>query len=156
MNALLFDFSRTLLFPKDPTDQRTLNQQHQALSLDPAYQFSDHFTLNEELLVFLHNLKGQLQLYIFTSGTMINNLPALRSKLTDFTKIYSGTELGLDKTEPSSYTWVAADINLPPGEILFIDDSQDNVQAALAAGLQAMVYKSNEEVMRKIGELNEE
>ena len=34
----------------------------------------------------------------------------------------------------------AAEIGLPPEEILFIDDSQTNVDGALAAGWQAGLY----------------
>ena len=34
----------------------------------------------------------------------------------------------------------AAEIGLPPSEILFVDDSQKNVDGALAAGWQAVLY----------------
>ena len=34
-----------------------------------------------------------------------------------------------------------ADIGLPPEEMLFIDDSQRNVDAAIAAGLPALYYR---------------
>jgi HAD superfamily hydrolase (TIGR01509 family) len=150
MKALLFDFSRTLLFPQDPTDQRTLNQLHQALSRNKDYQIFDHFRLNQELLEFLHSVKDELDLYIFTSGTMISSVPELQSHLTDFKKIYSGTELGLDKSVPASYTFVARDIDLPPEEILFIDDSPTNITAAKESGLEVLHYKDNEAVMNGI------
>ena len=35
---------------------------------------------------------------------------------------------------------VAAEIGLPPAEILFVDDSQKNVDGARAAGWQAALY----------------
>jgi putative hydrolase of the HAD superfamily len=155
MKALLFDFSRTLLFPRDMTDTRTLNQQHRLFSQNKDYQLFDHFELNQELLDFLHQIKDKVDLYIFTSGTMISSAPELQAHLTDFKKIYSGTELSLDKRDPGAYTWVASDIGLPPEKILFIDDSPTNIAAAESAGLQVLHYEDNEKVMRKIVSLDE-
>jgi len=153
VKALLFDFSRTLLFPKDMTDTRTLNQQHRFFSQSKEYQLFDHFELNQELLDFLHQIKDKVALYIFTSGTMISSAPELQAHLTDFKKIYSGTELNLDKRDPMAYTWVAADIGLPPEEILFVDDSEGNVAAAREAGMRGMHYKNNEEVIKKVSRM---
>lgn len=150
MKALLFDFSRTLLFPKNPHDSRDLNDQHQEFRHQQGYQLFDYFELNQEMLDFVHQIKDRLPSYIFTSGSMIGGAPDLQAHLTDFVKIYSGADLGLDKQTPEAYTAVAEDIGLPPEEILFIDDSMSNIVAAEKAGMQTVLYTSNEEVMRWI------
>ena len=45
------------------------------------------------------------------------------------------------KPSAEFYKAVIDDIGLPPEEMLFIDDSQANVQAAIAAGLPAVWYR---------------
>ena len=150
MKELLFDFSRTLLFPKNEADPLTLNQKHKQLSQeDPDYPFFEHFVLNQVLLDFIHQIKDQIPANIFTTG-YIQETPALQPYLKDFVKIYSAALLGLSKQDPSSYTWIAKDLGLPPEEILFVDDSERNVEAAKKAGMQVIQYKSNGEVIEEI------
>lgn len=155
MKALLFDFSRTLFFSKNRTDDRTLNTQHQENSTNQGYSVFNYFEFNQELLDFAHSLKDQYELYIFTSGTMAGSVPELKDHLTDFKKVYSGSELGLSKQHPDSYKAVAKDIGLPPEEIIFIDDFPGNCDAAQQAGMQTILYTSNEEVMRKLSSLKD-
>ena len=58
----------------------------------------------------------------------------------DFKKCYISYEMNMLK--PSEfYKAVMSDIGLPPEEMLFIDDSQRNVDAAIAAGLPALYYR---------------
>ena len=45
------------------------------------------------------------------------------------------------KPSEGFYKAVMSDIGLPPEEMLFIDDSQRNVDAAIAAGLPALYYR---------------
>ncbi len=58
--------------------------------------------------------------------------------LTRFLKGYFDTTTGL-KTEPASYTTIAAAFGLPPSEILFISDVTRELDAAAAAGLQVVL-----------------
>jgi putative hydrolase of the HAD superfamily len=48
--------------------------------------------------------------------------------------------LNLAKPEPAIYLSTAASLQTPPPNILFIDDRLENVQAALATGMQAIQY----------------
>jgi putative hydrolase of the HAD superfamily len=48
--------------------------------------------------------------------------------------------LNLAKPEPAIYLHAAESLHTPPAHILFIDDRLDNVQAALAVGMQALRY----------------
>jgi putative hydrolase of the HAD superfamily len=45
------------------------------------------------------------------------------------------------KPSAKFYKAVMEDIGIPSEEMLFIDDSQNNVDAAIAAGLPAIYYK---------------
>ena len=60
---------------------------------------------------------------------------------THFKKCFMSYKLKMLKPAAGFYKAVMDDIGLPPSEMLFIDDSQLNVDAAIAAGLPAIYYK---------------
>ena len=58
-----------------------------------------------------------------------------------FKKEFISSRMKLLKPSREIFDAAAAEIGLPPAEILFVDDSQTNVDGALAAGWQALYYK---------------
>jgi len=153
IKALLFDFSFTLLFPRDTNYRGELNGLHRKLSQTSGYDFLSNFVLNEELMMFLTNLKEKYKIYMFTSGT-IQNAPEIKDKVDAlFDKIFSAEEMMLSKREPESYIKIAGMIDLPKEEILFVDDIEANVQAVRDAGLEAVQYIDNKSLMNYISML---
>lgn len=63
------------------------------------------------------------------------------SMKTDFKKCYMSYQMKMLKPSEAFYKAVMEDIGLPASEMLFIDDSQRNVDAAVQAGLPAVYYK---------------
>jgi putative hydrolase of the HAD superfamily len=57
-----------------------------------------------------------------------------------FDQIYISFYLGKGKRDPSLFTDVASDLDMPPAAILFVDDDAGNVSRARDAGLQALQY----------------
>lgn len=57
-----------------------------------------------------------------------------------FKKEFISSRMKLLKPSREIFDAAAAEIGLPPSEILFVDDSQKNVEAARAAGWQAVLY----------------
>lgn len=55
-----------------------------------------------------------------------------------FDKLYFSSDLRVAKPEPEFFERIAADLDLPPGRLLFIDDLEMNVQAAREVGLHAV------------------
>lgn len=58
-----------------------------------------------------------------------------------FTELLFSCELGLTKPDPECYTAAVAQLGVPAGEVLFVDDRPENVAAAERAGLRAMVFQ---------------
>ena len=58
-----------------------------------------------------------------------------------FRKEFISCRMKLMKPSREIFDAAAAEIGLPPEEILFIDDSQRNVDGAIAAGWKAALYK---------------
>jgi putative hydrolase of the HAD superfamily len=63
-------------------------------------------------------------------------------------------QLGIAKPDPEIYRHATEGLNVPPGEILFIDDKQENIAAARSVGMFAVQYSSHEvflQAMQRIG-----
>ena len=59
----------------------------------------------------------------------------------DFKKCYISYQMGALKPSAEFYKAVMEDIGGPAENMLFIDDSQKNVDGAIAAGLPAVYYE---------------
>lgn len=150
ITTLIFDFSRVLLFPKDPSYKDELNVLHKSLAREIHYSFLDHFELNEPLLKYLDSIKEKKQLYIFTSGS-IQNAPEIRPRIDSiFRQVFSAEEIGHKKKEPEAYNVIMTAIGKKPEEILFIDDSVDNLVAAKIAHLNTLHYQDFEKFRQAV------
>lgn len=57
-----------------------------------------------------------------------------------FTKLFLSFEMKMLKPEVNIYKEAASKTGIPAEELLFIDDSEQNVEAAKAAGMQSLLY----------------
>lgn len=153
IKTLLFDFAGVIINPIDQSYTGDLTILHKEIFPKDPYYFANHFELNEQLLEFLKTQKEKFNLCIFTS-TMLKEEPELRKKIDPiFSKIYSAAELEISKSDPKSYEIILKDMGNKPEEVLFIDDSDINLQAAKQSGLQIHLYKDNEETVNLIKNL---
>jgi enolase-phosphatase E1 len=80
-----------------------------------------------------------IALYVYSSGSVhAQRLLFAHTGEGDLTPLFSGyfdTTVG-HKREPASYRAIAAAIGLAPGEILFLSDIHEELDAARAAGMQ--------------------
>lgn len=154
IKALLFDFAKVLLFNKDRNYHGGLNDLNNLLSKkNPDYSFLAAFELNTELLNFLEKIKTKIPVYMFTSET-IQERPEVAGEIVKvFSKIYSAKKIGIAKTNPEAYKFIAKDLNLLPEEILFVDDNNTNVQAAILAGMKVVQYKDNSQILLYLKEM---
>lgn len=145
LKAILSDFSRTLLFPKDASYQESLNKLYSTVKETKDFNFFDHFTWNQELEDFYADLslKMDISINIFTTET-IQEDPALENILCrTFSNIFKVSDInGLKKDNPAAYIKICSLLDLKPEEVLFIDDSMVNIKAAEEAGLMVMQYTS--------------
>ncbi len=144
--ALVIDFSRILMFAKQP-DVESLNRHHAELSKQPGYVVFNHFALNTELLMHLRQIAVRIPLYLFTDGRL-HELPEVASKLSGvFRRIVTVEALGHTKAQASAYESLAKLLGYTPGKLIFVDDKPANVAAAQAAGCQGHLYQSNDELI---------
>lgn len=153
IRAIVFDFSRVFLFPKNEGYTGELNALHQVLSENPNYKFSENFIFNYDLLEYIKNgsLEKKFRLFMFTSG-IIQETPECREFLSGiFEKIVSAQRTGLTKNESSSYFKLASTLGFQPDNILFVDDLRENTEAAELAGFQTITFRNNMQFETEIG-----
>lgn len=82
-----------------------------------------------------------LKLYVFSSGSVLaQKLLFGHTAWGDLTPLFSNyfdTTLG-NKREAAAYHAIAGKIGLPPADILFLSDIREELDAALAAGMQTV------------------
>ena len=61
--------------------------------------------------------------------------------------------LRLAKPEDAIYKAAAKSLETPAGSILFVDDKMENIEAARAAGMQAIQYRDHDSFEREMEEL---
>jgi putative hydrolase of the HAD superfamily len=72
--------------------------------------------------------------------------------LADFTHHTFSHRLKMAKPEPAIYEHAAEGLKAAPANILFIDDREENVAAAHAAGMQAVRYTAHDGFLRAMKE----
>ena len=65
-----------------------------------------------------------------------------------FDGVFSTCNIGHDKKEPEFFHHVLKELGLEPQEILFLDDSQSNIDNARSLGIEAYLY-DNLEVLKE-------
>ncbi len=63
-----------------------------------------------------------------------------------FEQVFVSSEMGQRKPAQASFGWVCDQLSLPPAQVLFFDDREENIAGAHAAGLQAVLVKSSQDV----------
>ena len=147
MKLIIWDFSKTLLFPKDRNYQDSLNK----LYRDIQAPFDTLFDLNDELISFIISL--DIDSIIFTTGIVQNDPSIIGTLNTVFKSIENIESIGYPKENPEAYMQLCNKYNVTPEETLFIDDSETNLIAAAKAGLKTYQYKNNDDVIDFIKEL---
>lgn len=67
-----------------------------------------------------------------------------------FDKTFYSHEMKMRKPEIGIYNQVILESEIEPSESLFIDDNQDNVDAAIKAGLNAICHDPTTEIMKQL------
>lgn len=103
-----------------------------------------------EKLRQISELRKDYRTYLL-SNTNALHYPEIEKKYklsTYFDKCYLSHEIGLAKPSPDIFNYVVRDAGIKPSETLFIDDSQANVQAALALGFNVYMAAEKEDLSR--------
>jgi len=105
-------------------------------------RINDGFQIRHWIIELVRRLraKGYATGILSDQTHWLNELDKRDHFFREFDHIYNSYYLGKGKRDPSLFTDVVDDLKLQPAEVLFIDDSEKNVQAARKMGLKAILY----------------
>ena len=103
----------------------------------------------------LRRLKDRIPIYAFTNSNRAHQLifeKEYAEELRSFQKVFVSSDLGKRKPEPAAFAAVAAEIGVRLDEILFFDDTRENVEGARVVGMQAVHVQSTVDIERALAE----
>ncbi len=96
-------------------------------------------------------LKRHVPLYILTNTNTVHAAEwgaRHLSLLEHFDQVFVSSLMGCRKPDAAAYQFVLTHIGVPADEVLFLDDTLENVQGAAAAGMQAVHAQRPEDIHR--------
>lgn len=112
--------------------------------------------LNPATLAVLDTLRNEA-----AQLALLSNMPADMSRrylrgsgwAHYFAKTYFSGQLGLTKPDPRIFRHVLADLPAAPGDVVFIDDNEQNIAAARALGLQTVHHGPGTDLRQELLDL---
>jgi epoxide hydrolase-like predicted phosphatase len=107
---------------------------------------------NEELIAYFRALRPRYRTAILTNSFVgAREHEEARYGFTSMVDvaIYSHEE-GVRKPDPRIYTIASERIGFPPGEIVFLDDRPENIDAARACGFKGVLFTSTSQAIADI------
>lgn len=134
----LYDFYRKVLnsVQENDANPEKLLQIH----LDSYTKHSGKYDRN--MLELINHLREQYRVVCFTNTEPeIAKLNKKRGLFDYFEGAFTSSEMGLSKPDPKSYQKVLDELRIKPQQAIFIDNDQNNVEAAKKIGINGIVYQ---------------
>ncbi len=163
LNALVFDSEESRLEQMGQLSADTRWQRVQRelglRSQEELEAFTTEFfsadALDGELLAYLRRMRGRYKTALL-SNAFANLGDWLRDRfhMDDcFDVVVISALVHMMKPDPAIYRHTLRELQVEPGEAVFVDDSLPNVEAAAALGIHAIRFTSREAVLREIAAL---
>lgn len=107
----------------------------------------------EPITALVARVKDRVPVYAFSNTNAAHRRTWQRQfapAVALFREVFTSCDLGVRKPERESFHRVAKEIGVAPHEILFFDDTPENVEGARAAGLQSVLVRSPGDVERAL------
>ncbi len=150
----LWTDNKTLLMEGKETPHQFLARVRAVFSLDfkldealEAWERKNSISrdrIDWQLLEYLSSLKARYHLHMLTDQIQLSNGAEvwIEEVTSVFENVFRSYEQGVRKPFPAAYQNLLTKIEAlnEPGSVIFIDDNQDNIDAANKAGINGMLY----------------
>lgn len=111
--------------------------------------------INNDVLTIVRSLKERGLTLAILSDTIGPHAQVNRDlKVFDnFDHLFLSHEIGCRKPDVETFTLVVSRLNVRSNEVVFIDDRDDNVQGAIAAGMHGILYHSATQLAEEINRI---
>ena len=110
--------------------------------------------INQDMTNLVKRLKRNKYKTVVLSNT--NELHAQinykRGLYSNFDHVFLSNELKIAKPDKKIYRYVLKNLKLKPGECIFIDDKEDNVNVAKKLGIKSIVFEDYNTLIKKLEE----
>jgi putative hydrolase of the HAD superfamily len=101
----------------------------------------------------LKSIPEMIPKYVF-SNTNVTHEQVWREKysgvLRHFRQIYTSVELGMRKPDHAAYREVLSRIGAKPEQVLFFDDSRENIIGAREYGIESVLVQSSDDIKKAL------
>ena len=107
-----------------------------------------------EMVAIVRELKERGVLLILLSNIFIYSSEHFKKKfrfLELFDKLYFSSDTGLSKPDPRAFEKVLKENNLKAEDCIYFDDSEKNIAAAQALGIESYLFEGAKATKNKIG-----
>jgi len=107
--------------------------------------------LNQRMIAVARRLRKSYRTALLSNATLYLDTLLADHNLTDiFDVIVNSARVGLRKPDPQIYRLTLDRIGLAPAQCLFVDDKERNTLVAQALGMEAIVFRSAADLMRRL------
>ena len=102
----------------------------------------------------LRRLEGKVPLYAFSNTNATHKAFCYKGysdALAPFERVFVSSDIGKRKPERDAFVHVASEIGVGLERIMFFDDTKENVVAAEALGMHAVLVRSPNDVLTAVG-----
>lgn len=118
-------------------------------------KFTNKRCVRQEVLNWIKELKNNYEVAVLS-----NDFGNFRNENKDWDpekyfgkNIFYSSEIKMAKPDPDCFRYTLKKIDLRPREVVFIDDKEKNIDAALSLGLNAIKFESLEQVKNNFEEM---
>lgn len=115
--------------------------------------YEHNFQLNDRVVELAKRLKEKgftIVILSNASRTWLNRKLELLGIDKLFHKVYNSAEIGLIKPSTKVFEFMLRDMGVAADECVFIDDSQENVSAAIALNLKSILYDNPSDLANQL------
>jgi putative hydrolase of the HAD superfamily len=115
--------------------------------------YFEHLHPNERLINYMRSLKGRGYQMAICTNNVREWEPLWRAKLPVdeiFSVVVDSAFVGMRKPEPEIYALTLERLGVPAGAALIVDDIELNCEAARAAGMRAVWFRSTDQAIDEI------
>ncbi len=111
--------------------------------------FTEPFRIRPGIPQIVKNLRKGHEVVLFTNNNkLVADNIAKELKLGKmFDKLYSSGDVGIAKPDPKAYKALLNKLSVSSDKAVMIDDNKDNIEGAIKAGLDGVLFKSTGELL---------
>ena len=101
----------------------------------------------------LSSLSTRIPIYAFSNTNFLHQavwMERYAETLSSFREVFTSCDLGLRKPERTAFERVAAKMNVSLEEIMFFDDTRENVDGARICGMNAVHVRSVDDIEKSV------